>query len=58
MSFWTAKFFTSVADAQVCLGVHRRWYNGERPHSSLNYAPPAAYAQDWQQKQVDNKPPC
>ena len=33
--------FASVAEAQVRLGMHRRWYNEERPHSSLNYVPPA-----------------
>jgi putative transposase len=54
--------FASVAEAQVRLGVHRRWYNEERPHSSLKYVPPAKFAWDWQQdlkqqEQVDKKPP-
>lgn len=53
--------FASVGEAQVRLGTHRRWYNEERPHSSLKYRPPAAFARDWQQEhrqeQVENKPP-
>ena len=60
--------FASVAEAQVCLGVHRRWYNEERPHSSLKYKSPATFARDWQQdlkqqdlkqqEQTENKPSC
>ena len=55
--------FASVAEAQVRLGVHQRWYNEERPHSSLKYRPPAAFARGWQhdlkqQEQAENKPPC
>ena len=54
--------FASVAEAQVRLGVHRRWYNEERPHSSLKYKSPATFARAWQQdlkqeEQADKKPP-
>jgi len=54
--------FASVAEARVRLGAHRRWYNEERPHSSLKYRPPAAFARDWQQdlkqqEQARKKPP-
>jgi len=56
--FLDREVFASVADAQVRLRAHRRWYNEERPHSSLKYMPPAAFARDWRQKQAENKPPC
>lgn len=32
--------FLNLADAQVKLQVYRRFYNEERPHSSLGYIPP------------------
>ena len=50
--------FASVQEAQVRLETQRRWYNEERPHSSLDYVPPAMFARDWRQEQVGNKPPC
>lgn len=50
--------FASVQEAQVRLETQRRWYNEERPHSSLKYVPPAAFARDWRQKQAENKPSC
>ena len=43
--------FASVPEAQVLLESHRRWYNEERPHSSLNYLPPVAFARVWHEKQ-------
>lgn len=43
--------FVSVAEAQVRLGTHRLWYNEERPHSSLRYLSPAAFARDWHENQ-------
>ncbi|MCC7102872.1 MAG: IS3 family transposase [Fimbriimonadaceae bacterium] len=39
-----AHVFTNLADAQVKVAVWRRWYNEERPHSSLGYEPPALAA--------------
>ena len=33
--------FHNLADAQVKLAIYRRFYNEERPHSSLRYVPPA-----------------
>lgn len=33
--------FLNLADAQVKLQVHRRFYNEQRPHSSLGYRTPA-----------------
>lgn len=53
--------FASVAEAVVRLETHQRWYNEERPHSSLNYLSPAQFAWVWQQqqeaKQITSKPP-
>lgn len=50
--------FASVPEAQVLLEAHRRWYNEHRPHSSLNYLPPATFARTWrQQEQEQSKPP-
>jgi putative transposase len=36
--------FYNLADAKVKLAEYRRYYNEERPHSSLDYAAPAAFA--------------
>lgn len=36
--------FANLADAQVKTALYRRYYNEERPHSSLRYVPPARYA--------------
>ena len=36
--------FHNLADAQVKLAVYRRYYNEQRPHSSLGYQPPAVAA--------------
>ena len=35
------EIFFSLAEAQVLIEAWRRHYNGVRPHSSLNYRPPA-----------------
>ena len=36
--------FHNLADAQIKLAVYRRYYNEERPHSSLGYRTPASFA--------------
>jgi len=36
--------FASVEEVRVLLEAHRRWYNEQRPHSSLNDLPPVAFA--------------
>jgi len=36
--------FHNLADAQVKLAVYRRYYNEQRPHSSLGNIPPARFA--------------
>lgn len=39
--------FLTVQETQVCLEGHRRFYNEERPHSSLGYVAPAAFRREW-----------
>lgn len=36
--------FHNLAEAQVKLAVYRRYYNEQRPHSSLGYRTPASFA--------------
>jgi len=38
------ELFGSQLEARVVIGEHRREYNDQRPHSSLNYQPPNQYA--------------
>jgi transposase InsO family protein len=38
--------FFNLADAQVKTAVYRRYYNEVRPHSSLDYRPPAVATKD------------
>ena len=45
--FLDAEVFLSVPDAQVRLGVWRRYWNEERLHSSLKYRTPAEFAARW-----------
>ncbi len=39
-----AEVFANLADAQLKLTIWRRFYNEERPHSSLGYLSPVSYA--------------
>ena len=39
-----ANWFTSLSDAQRKIETWRKDYNEQRPHSSLNYLPPAEFA--------------
>lgn len=39
-----AEVFYNLPDARLKLGIYQRYYNHERPHSALNYQPPAAFA--------------
>ena len=55
--FLNREVFASVTDAQVHLECQRRWYNEERPHSSLKYVPPAKFARAWRQNQTEMRPP-
>lgn len=44
--FLNAEVFLSLVDAQTRTEVWRKWYNEERPHGSLGYASPNAFAED------------
>lgn len=44
--FLSAEVFANLADAQLKTVCFRRFYNEERPHSSLGYLPPATYAHE------------
>jgi transposase InsO family protein len=41
------EIFYSLAEARVIIEAWRRYYNSERPHSSLGYKPPAPEAIVW-----------
>jgi transposase InsO family protein len=41
--FLNAEAFHNLAEAQVKLRMFQRFYNEERPHSSLGYLTPATY---------------
>ncbi len=50
--FLNAEVFANLADAQLKLAVWRRYYNEERPHSSLGYLAPGSYAQTFQEDRM------
>jgi putative transposase len=41
------EIFYSLAEAQILIDAWRRHYNTVRPHSSLDYRPPAPEAVPW-----------
>ena len=43
--------FASVVEARVRIESWRRWYNQERPHSSLGYLTPSEFAARWRAEQ-------
>ncbi len=45
--FLDGEVFLSVLEAQVRLGLWRRYYNDERLHSSLEYQTPSEFAARW-----------
>jgi putative transposase len=45
--FMNGEVFVSVLEAQVRLGMWRRYWNEERLHSSLGYQPPREFAALW-----------
>lgn len=54
--FLNAEAFTNLADAQLKLTLWRRFYNHERPHSSLGYLAPATYAQNLKTANIKEEP--
>jgi transposase InsO family protein len=43
--------FLTLQEPQVCLEQHRRFYNEERPHSSLGYVAPLIFRRAWEAMQ-------
>ena len=48
--FLNQEVFLSLIDAQTRTQTWRRWYNTERPHSSLGYKTPTEYATEFADK--------
>ena len=53
-----SEIFYSLAEAKVIIEAWRRYYNTERPHSSLGYKPPAPEAIAWPSKPAGSFPPA
>ncbi len=53
-----SEIFYSLAEAKVIIEAWRRYYNTERPHSSLGYKPPAPEAVVWSSKPPGSLPPA
>ena len=53
-----SEIFYSLAEARVIIEAWRRYYNTERPHSSLGYKPPAPEAIAWPSKPAGSLPPA
>ena len=51
------ELFFSLAEARVVVEDYRRFYNGDRPHSSLDYKTPDEFAQAVKQESVKIPPP-
>ena len=51
------EIFYSLAEAKVIIEAWRRYYNTERPHSSLGYKPPAPEAIIWPVPPCGSAPP-
>lgn len=51
------EIFYSLAEAKVIIEAWRRYYNTERPHSSLGYRPPAPQAIIWPAPPPGSAPP-
>ncbi|WP_145925934.1 IS3 family transposase [Shinella sp. HZN7] len=51
------EIFYSLAEAKVIIEAWRRYYNTERPHSSLGYKPPAPEAIIWPAPARGSAPP-
>ena len=45
------EIFGNWREAEVVAGKWRKFYNGERPHSSLGYQTPNEFKRDWEKRQ-------
>ncbi len=45
------EIFGNLGEAVVVAEQWRKFYNGERPHSSLNYQTPEEFKRDWEKRQ-------
>lgn len=52
-----SEIFYSLAEAKIIIEAWRRYYNTERPHSSLGYKPPAPEATVWPAPPYGSAPP-
>ena len=52
-----SEIFYSLAEAKVIIEAWRRYYNTERPHSSLGYRPPAPEVTIWPAPPPGSAPP-
>ena len=53
--FLNAEVFHNLADTQLKLRLFRRFYNEERPHSSLGYLTPATYRERSQESKKEEE---
>jgi putative transposase len=45
------EIFGNLKEAEVISEQWRKFYNGERPHSSLSYRTPDEFKRDWEKQQ-------
>ncbi|MDE2126052.1 MAG: transposase [Armatimonadetes bacterium] len=51
------ELFHNLEDAEIELAVYRRWYNEERPHSSIGHVAPATARAVWKRRSGYSVPP-
>jgi putative transposase len=52
------EWFHNVREARVVVEAWRKYYNQQRPHSSLNYLTPVEFAARWQKQQEPQHTPA
>jgi putative transposase len=53
--FLDREWFHNVREARVLAESFRKYYNQQRPHSSLNYMTPVEFHTAWQQGQINQQ---